>query len=216
MKSNPKITVIMPSLNVAKYIKPCVESVLGQTMSEFEILAIDAGSTDGTWELLQEFAQRDDRVQVIKSDVKSYGYQVNLGLSIAKGDYIAIVETDDLIDGQMFEKLYSLAVEHDLDYVKGDYVYLVELQNGAKYQNVMRMFPLNSEQYDTVLNPQEHKELCYSDIYLWKGLYKRSFLVDNKIQLNETKGAAFQDIGFLFQTLAYATKAMYVKDVFYN
>ena len=54
----PKVTIIMPSLNVAKYIGPCMESVLAQTLKDMEILAIDAGSTDGTLEILEDFAER--------------------------------------------------------------------------------------------------------------------------------------------------------------
>ena len=75
-----KVSVIMPSLNVIKYIKPCMDSVVGQTMREMEILAVDAGSTDGTLEALKEYEMRDERVRVVNSDKRSYGYQMNLGI----------------------------------------------------------------------------------------------------------------------------------------
>ena len=67
-----KVTIIMPSLNVVKYIRPCMESVLAQTLQDIEILVIDAGSTDGTEEILQEYASVDNRVKVVHSDKKSY------------------------------------------------------------------------------------------------------------------------------------------------
>ena len=87
----PKVTVIMPSLNVRKYISTCIESVLAQTLQDIEILAVDAGSDDGTLEILQDYARRDERIRLIHSDKRSYGYQINLGISLAQGDYIGIV-----------------------------------------------------------------------------------------------------------------------------
>ena len=92
--SSPLISVLMPSLNVGPYIRACIESVVNQTLENIEILCIDAGSTDGTLEVLREYEQADPRVQVIVSDVKSYGYQMNLGLRAARGQYIGIVETE--------------------------------------------------------------------------------------------------------------------------
>ncbi len=69
----PKVTVIMPSLNVRKYISTCIESVLAQTLQDIEILAVDAGSDDGTLEILQDYARRDERIRLIHSDKRSYG-----------------------------------------------------------------------------------------------------------------------------------------------
>ena len=74
-----KITVIMPSLNVAPYIEKCIQSVVNQTLQDIEILCIDAGSTDGTLEILEQFKREDSRIRIIHSDKKSYGYQVNNG-----------------------------------------------------------------------------------------------------------------------------------------
>ena len=101
----PKVSVIMPSLNVVQYIQECMESVVRQTLSDIEIICVDAGSTDGTLEILQEFAKKDQRISIIVSDKKSYGYQMNLGLKAAKGEYIGIVETDDFIEPNMYEDL---------------------------------------------------------------------------------------------------------------
>ena len=116
-----KITVIMPSLNVAPYIEKCIQSVVNQTLQDIEILCIDAGSTDGTLEILEQFKREDSRIRIIHSDKKSYGGQVNMGIDMAKGKYIGIVETDDFIASDMYEKLYDIAESHNLDYAKGTY-----------------------------------------------------------------------------------------------
>ena len=121
MSSKIKVTVIMPSLNVHSYIRPCIESVINQTLENLEILCIDAGSTDGTLEILQEYEAKDQRIRLIRSDRKSYGYQVNLGIKAAKGEYLAIVETDDSIRDTMYERLTELADQYQLDVIKADY-----------------------------------------------------------------------------------------------
>lgn len=73
-----KISVIMPSLNVSKYIKQCLQSVLNQTLEDIEIICVDGGSTDGTLDIIQQYVKKGNRVKLIHSDIKSYGYQMNL------------------------------------------------------------------------------------------------------------------------------------------
>ena len=99
----------MPSLNVVQYIDECIQSVINQTLKEIEIICVDAGSTDGTYEKLLKYAELDSRIRIIVSDVKSYGKQINTGIQQAKGKYIGIVETDDFIDSNMYEQLYELS-----------------------------------------------------------------------------------------------------------
>ena len=82
----PVVSILMPSLNVVKYISECMESVIRQTLKDIEIICIDAGSTDGTFEKLVEYTEKDNRIRIIKSDRKSYGYQMNLGIDAAKGE----------------------------------------------------------------------------------------------------------------------------------
>lgn len=209
----PKVTVIMPSLNVAKYIKPCMESVLAQTFKDIEILAIDAGSDDGTLEILQKYALLDKRVKLIHSNKKSYGYQLNLGISLAQGEYIGVVETDDIIVADMFETLYHQAIQTGVDYVKGTAQTFLKSASGIEVTNRI-LCVSNGEDMGKIICPKENPELFVTDRFLWLGIYKSSFL--RSVKLNETKGAAFQDIGFAFQVIEKADKAVYLnKDVYY-
>ena len=125
MNEDIEISIIMPSYNVANYIEECIESVINQTLKEIEIICVDAGSEDGTLEILQRYAEKDNRIILLNSDKKSYGYQMNLGLSVAKGDYIGIVETDDYIDSNMFSDLYNLSEEGSIDIVKSNFYHLI-------------------------------------------------------------------------------------------
>lgn len=107
--NEPKVSVLIPSLNVAPYIEECLQSVINQSLKDIEIICIDANSTDGTLEILKDYAKKDSRIKLIVSEKKSYGYQMNLGLKAARGEYIGIVESDDYIKPLMFERLYRVA-----------------------------------------------------------------------------------------------------------
>lgn len=210
-----KVSVIMPSLNVRNYIEEAVRSVMGQTLREIEIICIDAGSSDGTWEILSSLAEGDERIVLCSSDKKSYGYQVNLGLDMARGEYVAVVETDDYVTPEMYGRLFRCARERDCDYVKSDYDAFRTQEGGERLFIPRRIFS-GDGLYDRVITPKEHPETATGDWYLWNGIYRREFLLRNGIRLSETTGAAFQDIGFLFWTSVYAGRALYLKDSFYR
>jgi len=211
-----KVSVIMPSLNVADYIEECLNSVVNQTLSELEIICVDAGSTDGTYEICNAFAQKDRRIKVIKSDKKSYGHQVNLGLSSMTGEYVAILETDDYIDCRMYERLYAQAVLHKLDYIAADFDSFYTLQNGERFFRRECLFHGNKLWYNQILQEDRINSLRLSDYLLWKGIYNSQFLVGNHIRLHESYGAAYQDMGFLQQVKTYAKRAMYIDESFYR
>lgn len=212
---NPYVSVIMPSLNVADYIDECIKSVLSQTLENIEILCVDAGSSDGTYEKLVCYAKQDSRIRLITSDKKSYGYQVNLGLAMAKGEYVGIVETDDFIDVQMYESLYRIACDTQADIIKADYDEFVEYPDGSRQYNTWRLFK-EEKNYNVVLCPQHMPYLYANDYFIWKGIYKRTCLLENEIWLNESKGAAYQDIGFTQLVHACAKTAYYSKQSFYR
>ena len=208
----PKISIIMPALNVGAYIRECLHSVIEQTLEDIEIIVVDAGSTDGTLEIIKEFALVDKRIQVVHSKIKSYGYQLNLGFSLAKADYIGIVETDDYIMKDMYECLYRICVENNLDYAKG-YAMSFYTIGDEKYHFPCNDLYLKEGLANIVLDVSEIPGLFLKDRFLWLGLYKKDLI--HKIVLNETKGAAFQDVGFQLQLLMYAKRAMYIDKAIY-
>lgn len=212
-----KVSVILPSLNVAEYIERCMDSVLEQTLQDLEIICVDAGSTDGTKEILEEDAGRDSRIVVLHSDVKSYGRQVNMGLDHASGEYVAILETDDWIEPDMYQCLYECALKDQVDYAAADFDRFYQLDHGGEYYVRQHLFgPLQKDWYGKVLNSDQITALRSSDYVLWKGIYNREFLNKNRIRLHESPGAAFQDMGFLQQVKTYARRAEYLDRSFYR
>lgn len=211
-----KVSVIMPSLNVGAYIEKSLKSVMEQTLRDIDIICIDAGSTDGTLEIIERLAESDSRVKVIRSERKSYGYQVNQGIAAAEGEYIGIVETDDYIEKDMYEKLYECAVRSGFpDIVKSNYnAYWTDREGQLVFQT--REFLKPNDFYGKTMKPLEHSFLHIADWFVWNGIYKKSFIDENGIRLSETPGAAFQDIGFLHRTNAAAESSIYIEDCLYN
>lgn len=210
-----KVSVILPSLNVESYIRECMDSVTGQTLKDIEIICIDAGSTDGTCKILKEFEEKDNRVVLLHSEIKSYGAQVNMGINYAKGKYVAIVESDDFIAAEMYEELYCIAEENQLDFVKANWDSFVEI-GGYRLFTRERSFPEGDKIYGRVLSAKTNPEVYLRDITVWRGIYNREFLIKNKLFFNESPGAAYQDYGFTPLVLSYAERIMYVDLSFYR
>jgi glycosyltransferase involved in cell wall biosynthesis len=215
------ISVIVPSLNVAPYIQQCLDSIKNQTFQDLEIICVDAGSTDGTLEIIEENAASDRRIVVLHSDKKSYGYQVNIGMEHASGRYIGIVDSDDYIEPDMYNQLFSIMESSDYDYVKCNYIVHRPLKKGCIIEHLnflsnvryLAHIPLDYMNHSTSV--YEHPELLLGETYIWNGLYRKSFLDVNHIRVNETQGAAWQDIGFSIHMLLCAHK-IFITNQYFN
>ena len=213
----PKVSIIMPSLNVGSYIRECIESVLAQTLSDIEVLCVDAGSTDGTLEILEKYAKKDSRVRVIHSDRKSYGYQMNLGIQEANSEYIGIVETDDFIAPDMMKELYEYAAEHDADFVKSDFDVFSTLDDGQRIFLRYSLGKYSGVKYNTCISSKEYVRSRQTiDVFIWNGIYKKEFLLANNIRFQETPGAAFQDCGFRYQVALHVRRGFFLDKSFYR
>lgn len=207
-----KVSLILPSLNVVKYIKQCLDSVLRQTLPEIEILCIDADSSDGTKEVLQEYEKLDERIRVIISPYKSYGYQVNLGISKARGEYVGIIETDDYVDTHMCEYLYQMAKTYEADVVHSEAVFI---SGAGGFQKQHIFSEKHNDRYYCRFGNTDLLITHLTGVHLWDGLYRNTFLRQRNICCNESKGAAFQDIGFLQQVHTLAESFVYSDKAFY-
>ena len=208
-----KVSVILPSLNVIKYIEECLESAVNQELKEIEILCVDAGSTDGTLEVIKKYVQDDSRVKLFISNYKSYGRQMNIGIDNASGEYIAILETDDYVPREMYLELYNVAKKYDSDFVKSDFYRFTgsgkEIKKNRVYLSTL------DDIYEKKIDSTNDNRIFNLTMNTVTGIYKTSFLKQNNIRYNETPGASFQDNGFWFQTMMYAQNVYFVKKAYY-
>lgn len=118
-----KVSVIIPAYNTENYIKECVESLIGQTLKEFEVIIVDDGSTDNTLALLKEYEKKaPERIKVLHKENGGQASARNLGLKYAKGEYVGFVDSDDWVALDMYEKMYQKAKEENADIVVCDIV----------------------------------------------------------------------------------------------
>ena len=92
---SPKVSIIVPVYNVEKYLKRCVDSLVGQTLKDIEIILVDDGSPDGCPKMCDDFVATDSRIKVVHKPNGGLGSARNAGLEVAKGEYVAFVDSDD-------------------------------------------------------------------------------------------------------------------------
>ena len=206
-QKNYSVSVIVPVLNTKEYICECLSSLSKQTMKNIEVICVDGGSSDGTLEIIKDYVKRDNRFRLITDTKGSYGAQVNRGVELAKGKYVAIAEPDDYVSEGMYEALYEEAIETDADIVKADYCRFIGEGEERFY------FPKSAckdNWYGKNLRGKDEKELLENTPANWSGIYKKSFLIKENIYHNTTKGAAYQDVGFWFLTTVLASKIRFI------
>ena len=109
------ISVIVPVYNTEKYLDKCICSIVNQTYKDLEILLVDDGSKDNSLEILNRWAEKDSRIKVFHKENGGQGSARNVGLDVARGDYIGFIDSDDLILDDMYETLLSLLAQYDAD-----------------------------------------------------------------------------------------------------
>ena len=117
MDSSKKISVCLPFYNIEPYVRRCLDSVLGNTYQNLEVICVNDGSTDGTSSLLHEYAEKDSRVIVIHKKNGGLVSARNAAISAATGDFISFVDGDDWIHRQFYEVMMSIREKSDADAV---------------------------------------------------------------------------------------------------
>lgn len=109
----PKVSVIVPVYNVNMYLRRCLDSILNQTFSDFELILVDDGSTDNSLEICEEYSKADKRIRVYSKVNEGVSVARNFGVSKAEGDYIIFIDSDDFVSDQFLERLYSACVDNN-------------------------------------------------------------------------------------------------------
>ncbi len=117
----PKISIVVPIYNVEKYLVQCVNSIINQTLTDIEIILVDDGSPDNCPKICDDYAKKDSRIKVLHKKNGGLSSARNAGIKVATGEYIGFVDSDDYIELDMYEKMYSIAKQYEVDFVMSDY-----------------------------------------------------------------------------------------------
>ena len=113
----PNISVIMPVYNQEKYLNECLDSVLRQTFQDIEIICVDDGSSDSSPSILKQYAKKDSRVRVLFQENQGAGSARNHGFSVANGKYVIFLDSDDIFEEKLLEKLFTKIEKTNSDVV---------------------------------------------------------------------------------------------------
>lgn len=214
--NNAVISVIVPVYNTAPYLTQCLESISNQTYPHLEILCFDDGSTDDSSRLLDEFAQKDSRIQVIHKANEGYGATCNKGLKAATGTWVSIIEPDDWIEPTMFEDMLNFArrFKDTVDIIKTPYWRIVD-PDTPQQQKIACSYRhrIRPKKQPFKINEAAHL-LCHHPS-IWSALYRRSFLGEKAITFHEIPGAGWADNPFLIDTLCQAEAIAYLDKPYY-
>ena len=119
---NVEVSIVVPIYNVEKYLQRCLESLINQTFSNIEIIALNNGSTDKSLDILKYYAYQDKRLLVINNENIGVSKARNIGIKKAKGKYIVFVDSDDWIDANMIEALHEAIIDNNCDLAICTYV----------------------------------------------------------------------------------------------
>ncbi|MGE8204570.1 glycosyltransferase family 2 protein [Heyndrickxia sp. NPDC080065] len=184
---DPKISVIVPVYKVEPYLHKCIDSILAQTFSYFELILVDDGSPDRCGEICDHYAKSDPRVKVIHKENGGLSSARNAGLKMAKGQYIGFVDSDDYIDKKMYEILYTSAKLHSSDVVVCD---VVKVDADKK----------------TVLKEWGNKEYCLENYTNIEAL--------NKLYLPNGSRSTFDPMGRSAERWIFAVNKLYKRSIF--
>ena len=204
----PKVSVLVPICNVERYLEECLDSLVAQSFTDFEVLCINDGSTDGSLAIIHRYMEADARFRVIDKPNSGYGASMNMGLANAIGEYIAILESDDFFEPNALELLVDAAERNQSDVVKADfYLYWSTPQERDELFRIV-----DEQEVGRTVRPIDDLAIFFRKPSIWSALYRTSFLKGNGIDFLETPGASYQDAGFNFKVWASAARATFIAD----
>ncbi|MBQ3113785.1 MAG: glycosyltransferase family 2 protein [Phascolarctobacterium sp.] len=200
----PKLSIIVPVYKVEPYIHKCVNSILNQTYTDFELILVDDGSPDNCGKICDEYAQKDKRVRVIHKENGGVSSARNLGIDEAKGEYISFIDPDDWIDLDMYENLFSFIDNEKLDIVCFE-VYEVK---GSKCSANFRF------NEDKVMDGKTALKNILVDIIdnsPCNKVYKKTVWEGIRFPV----GRRFEDVATIYKTFHNSNEIGYMKKAFY-
>ncbi|MFS0638297.1 glycosyltransferase [Mesobacillus foraminis] len=187
---NPKVSIIVPVYKVEPYIHKCVDSILAQTLTDFELILVDDGSPDSCGRICDQYAQKDSRVKVIHKENGGLSDARNAGIDIARGEYIGFVDSDDWIEPDMYELLYRMCIDNNSE--------IASCTSIIHYKDktvINGTHPLTIHDRNQAMSAMLQGKL-YDEV-VWTKLIKRSLLEDIRF----TVGIVYEDTALTYKVI---------------
>lgn len=206
-----KISIIVPVYNSAKYLEKCIESLLTQTLGDIEIIFIDDDSSDNSIEILNEFGKKTQKIKILTQEHKGQSAARNYGLSIATGELIGFVDSDDWVHFEMFDKLYSTAKKNNSEMAMCSFALFNEKTGEIKLNDpYMSLNTFNETFMKNSFSPHQTLNfifrICVSPV---NKIYKKSIIK------KFPEGLFFEDNLFFIQTYLGAKNVSLINEPLY-
>lgn len=213
-----KISVIIPVYNTEKYIEKCIQSVLGQTYTNLEIICVDDGSVDNSGAILDAFAKKDARIKVIHQENAGVSDARNAALRVATGDWIGFVDSDDYIDADMYETMLKANEQQGADIISCGYY--LEYEDRCVVAENRKDVPAHAVDTKQFLRFVYERDV-YKGVasYLWTRLIKRELVYsqNNELKTSFPKELDMsEDLIFLVEVMKDSKKSLYVETPLYH
>ena len=202
---NVKVSVIMPIYNAFDYLKPAIDGVLNQTLSDIELICVDDGSTDNSLSILKEYQQSDERVRIITESNAGPSIARNKGLARARGKYVIFLDADDFFDYTLLEKLYNMAEDNSLDIALCKF----DIYNNRKssFEDNIRSDHGEIFSESEVVSKNDYPDVILSCTtgYVWNKLFRREFILEKELTFDPDL-RVFEDTHFVVTSLSLAER----------
>ncbi len=202
-----KVSIIIPVYNVEKYLRQCLDSVVLQTLKDIEIICINDGSTDSSFDILKEYEEKDKRIIIINKENEGLSAARNLGILKARGEYIGFVDSDDWLELDFYEKLYNAAKKYQAD---------IACTNIRRvYEDFSECLYMKCDKYRSFAKLRKKYKLAQlpENCYVMNRIYERIKLQKSKLQFEN--GVTFEDIVFSHKVIYFLGKLVTVPDTNY-
>lgn len=204
MINNPLVSILSPCYNVEKYLPKCLDTIIGQTYSNLQIVLIDDGSKDGTWDIMQKYAAKDSRIEIYHQENQGVATTRNNLLDKVKGDFILFVDSDDWMEQTMVESLLAIHKQSDADIVVCEMV---------KNDNTPNLSDRSYTSYNKKQIVKAFLEHTWLNGSLWNKLVKTSLLHNERFRCGISYG---EDALFCWHLLQHVTHVAVCKLQLYH
>ncbi len=195
-----KVSVIVPAYNEENHIKVCLDSIISNDLKEIEIIVINDGSTDGTAKILEEYESKYDIITVVSKENEGQGSARNIGIDLAKGEFVTFIDSDDEIHTNMLSKMYSKLQQEQADICVCDYFEITNTNKAVKKAIPQKTEDIKKDYIVSVAGP------CNK-------LIRTEILKKNKLYFPKT--GIYEDIAIVPLIATYANKITYLEEPLY-
>lgn len=201
----PKVSVVVPFFNSRDYLERCLNSLVGQTLRDIEIVLVNDGSLDGSLDIAEQFAKNDSRIKIVSQKNAGLSCARNAGVENASGEYIGLVDSDDFVDKDFFEKLYEVAQKSGADIVCAGMVRENEKKRKILLSYKEILFASEIEKKLELAGVPDHNYSCNK-------LYSAKLIKETKFK----EQVLYEDMFFTSQIIEKSALLAVVPNVFYH